>query len=260
MKRRIAYEHGTSFIHRLHPLVKVAWLVLLTVLVFALTSVWVVLSVLALASWFVAASGVALMKRRGVGLLLFTALMLGALQLAFRRDGAVLLQAGPVAVTHEGVNTAIYIAGRFLSIVLMSYAFVFTTDPSDLAYALMRAGVPYRYGFALVTALRLVPVFEAEAETVYEAQLARGIGHDVRSPRRALDWLRRLVMPVLSSALGKVDALAVSMEGRGFGQYSRRTFLRAPHFGRLDVIALALLIAVVVTVALLFGFHTFTHT
>jgi energy-coupling factor transport system permease protein len=246
MRRRIAYEPGRSCLHRLHPLVKATWLVVLTGLVFAVSRSSAVLGVLVLSIGLLRASRISLRGRRGAGLLLLTALTLAALQLAFRRGGAVVLQSGPLAITAEGADAALYIAGRFLSVVLLSYVFVFTTDPSDLAYALMRAGLPYRYGFALVTALRLVPVFEAEAETVYEAQLARGIGHDIRSPRRVLGWMRQLVMPVLTSALGKVDTLAVSMEGRGFGQSPRRTFLREARFGRADALALVALVVLVI--------------
>ena len=83
----------------------------------------------------------------------------------------------------------------------------------------MRAGLPYRYGYALITALRLVPVFEQEGQTVYNAQLARGVQYDVRSLRRFLLLGRQFFLPLLVSALGKVDALAVSMEGRCFGKY-----------------------------------------
>jgi energy-coupling factor transport system permease protein len=252
LKRRIAYVAGNSFIHSLHPLVKVAWLMLLTGLVFLISKSWIVLGVLALSLGLLTASRVSLRGRRGTRVLLLTAFMLGALQLAFQRGGTVVLQAGPLAITGQGVEAALYVAGRFMSVVLLSYLFVFTTEPGDLAYALMRAGLPYRYGFALVTAIRLVPIFEAEAETVYEAQLARGIGHDVRSPRRILGWVRRLVMPVLSTALGKVDTLAVSMEGRGFGRYPQRTFLRETHFGWLDAVALAVLGGLIIGAILIY--------
>jgi energy-coupling factor transport system permease protein len=111
----------------------------------------------------------------------------------------------------------------------------------------MRAGLPYRYGFALITALRLVPTFEQEGEIVYSAQLARGMRYDVRSPRRFLTLARQFVLPLLISALGKVDALAVSMEGRCFGKYRRRTFLREVRATWLDGVALgALLLGAVV--------------
>ena len=121
-----------------------------------------------------------------------------------------------------------------------------TTEPNDLAYSLMRAGLPYRYGFALITALRLVPTFEQEGQIVYNAQLARGVRYDVRSPRRLLTLARQFVLPLLVSALGKVDALAVSMEGRCFGKYPTRTFLREVRATRLDVVAVALLVLCIV--------------
>jgi energy-coupling factor transporter transmembrane protein EcfT len=52
---------------------------------------------------------------------------------------------------------------------------------------------------------------------------------------------RQLFFPLLVSALGKADSLAVSMEGRCFGRYPTRTFLRQTHLARRDAIALALL-------------------
>ncbi len=45
---------------------------------------------------------------------------------------------------------------------------------------------------------------------------------------------RQFFLPLLVSALSKVDAMAVSMEGRGFGQYRSRTFLREVRFSRAD--------------------------
>jgi energy-coupling factor transporter transmembrane protein EcfT len=45
----------------------------------------------------------------------------------------------------------------------------------------------------------------------------------------------------LVSALGKVDALAVSMEGRCFGKYPTRTFLREVRATWLDAVAVGVL-------------------
>jgi energy-coupling factor transport system permease protein len=170
-----------------------------------------------------------------------TALTLAALQCIFVDTGPVWAELGPVTLTRDGVEVGVYVAGRFLCVVLLSYLFVLTTEPNDLAYALMKAGLPYRYGFALITALRLVPVFEDEGQIVYEAQLARGLRYDTGGPARYLRLARQYVLPLLVSALGKVDALAVSMEGRCFGKYPRRTFLRDVRVTRADVVALTLL-------------------
>jgi energy-coupling factor transport system permease protein len=213
-----------------------------TVIVFVVPSPWVVFSSVGLLLLAFSRAGLSLGQVRGARLFITTALLLGALQILFVRQGVVLTRVGSLIVTADGVEAGAYVAGRFISVVLLSYLFVLTTDPNDLAYTLMRAGLPYRYGFALVTALRLVPAFEQEGQIVYKAQLARGVQYDVRSPRRFLTLARQFFMPLLVSALGKVDTLAVSMEGRCFGKYPARTFLREIHPTRLDVVAMILLL------------------
>ena len=245
MRPRITYLPGRSLLHRLHPLVKGAWLIGGTILLFALRSPWWVLGItVALLAAF-PLSRLPLLRLRGLRPLVGTALVLGILQALLLREGALLLQLGPLALTRTGIETGLYVAGRFVSVVLLSYLYVLTTEPNELAYALMRTGLPYRLGFALITALRLVPMFERDARIVYEAQLARGVRYDARgglNPRKLLLLARQLFFPLLVSALGKADTLAVSMEGRCFGRYPTRTFLRQTHLARRDVIALALLI------------------
>jgi energy-coupling factor transport system permease protein len=251
MAQRVTYQPGHSILHRLHPLVKMAWLLFGTILVFVAHSPWVVMAAVALSALAFPLAGLRLGRVRGTRLFVTTALLLGLLQILFVHEGETFLRVGPLAVTVGGLRAAAYVAGRFLSVILLSYLFVLTTEPNDLAYALMRAGVPYRYGFALITALRLVPVFEQEGQTVYHAQLARGVQYDVRSPRRFLTLARQFFLPLLVSALGKVDALAVSMEGRCFGKHPTRTFVREVHATWLDGLALALLLAAAVAAVLM---------
>ena len=245
MKPRLAYQPGRSFLHRTHPLVKGAWLLFLSTFVFVVPSPWAVLSIAALALLLFPLCRLHWSGLRGLRLIVGTALLLALLQVFLNHQGTALFRLGALAPTDVGLSAGIYVGGRFLAVVLYSYLFVLTTDPSDLAYALMRAGLPYRFGFALVTAMRLAAVFEEEGQIVYRAQLARGIQYDVRSPRRILTLARQFFMPLLVSALGKVDSLAVSMEGRCFGKYRERTFLKALPWTRLDGAALGLLLAAI---------------
>lgn len=241
MKPRLTYQPGRSTLHRLHPLIKLAWLLYVTVLVFVARQAGLVLGVLVGVGLLFPLAGLRLDALRGARLFVTTALLLAVLQIIFVDDGATLAVLGPVTVTRGGVEAGAYVAARFLSVVLLSVLFVATTAPNDLAYALMQAGLPYRYGFALVTALRLVPVFEREAMLVYRAQLARGVAYDRRSLRRFLTLARQFFLPLLVSALSKVDALAVSMEGRCFGKYPTRTYLHVRRSTRQDGLALLLL-------------------
>jgi len=112
-----------------------------------------------------------------------------------------------------------------------------TTDPSALTCALMQAGLPYRWGFALAAALRLAPLFRLEAHQVYQAQLARGVRYDAGGLRRAWLLARMLLLPLLVSALGKAQAMAISMESRSFGRFRRRTWLRPVRISQADVAA-----------------------
>jgi energy-coupling factor transport system permease protein len=250
LKARITYRPGRSFLHRLHPLAKVAWLLFGTVFVFVAQSPWLVLAALVLIGTLFLAIRPG--RLPGVRLFASTALLLAILQIVFEHRGEELARIGPLMVTSGGIEAGVYVAARFLSVVLLSYLFVLTTSPNDLAYALMQCGLPYRYGFTLVTALRLVPVFENEASIVYQAQLARGVAYDRRSLGRIVLLARQFFLPLLVSALAKVDALAVSMEGRCFGKYPTRTFLREIRPTWWDVLAGGvLIIAVGATVTLL---------
>jgi energy-coupling factor transport system permease protein len=84
----------------------------------------------------------------------------------------------------------------------------------------------------------MVPLFQDEADTIYKAQIARGMRHDRGGIRSWFTRVRQLLMPLLVSALSKADTLAVSMEGRCFGMYPERTYLRSTTLKRVDLWAL----------------------
>lgn len=243
MRQSVVYQAGESVIHRLHPLLKLVWLVMFTVVVFVCQYWFVAYGVIVLTLVGVLLSKVMLRTLRGLRLFLSTAVLLAVLQMAFNQSGETLFIALGHSVTTGGLLTGAYVAGRFMAVILLSYLFILTTDPNELVYALMRTGLPYRYGFMLITALRLVPVFEQEGQIVYNAQLVRGVAYDVRSPRRILTLAQQYTLPLLTSALGKVDSLAVSMEGRCFGKYPQRTWLRTVRFTRRDTLALVISLA-----------------
>ena len=116
---------------------------------------------------------------------------------------------------------------RFINLIGSSFVFVAATDPNRLAYALMEIGLPYRFGFALITALRFIPVFQLELQQVKNAHQAKGIDLEGLSPKQLLRAVRYLLLPLVISALSRVDSLTISMEGRAFGLYPSRTYLTA---------------------------------
>jgi energy-coupling factor transport system permease protein len=100
----------------------------------------------------------------------------------------------------------------------------------------MSIGLPYRFGFMFVTALRLAPILEGEGRTIYQAQLVRGIQYDRRGIGNVIRLSQQFLTPLLIGALRRADKLVFSMEGRGFGQYPSRTFRRQQSPSATDII------------------------
>ena len=252
MKQQLTYQDGTSLLHQLHPLIKLAWLVVLTVLVFVLQLPWFALPLVLLLVAIFPLLGINLLHLRGIRTLFATALLIGLLQIVFDRSSDVLLQIGPVGISTQGLLRGGYLAARFLAVIFLSYLFVLTTSPNHLAYALMRAGLPYRFGFTIVTALRMIPIFEQEALTVYRAQLVRGVSYNRGRISTLIRSFRILLLPMLISAINKVDALSISMEGRCFGRYPQRTYFRTWQTSPRDrLFGWMLLLLTVITIGLI---------
>ena len=127
-------------------------------------------------------------------------------------------------MTTGGVSAGITIAGKFLCLIMMSWILIATTKPSDLSSSLMSVGMPYRYAYLPALAMRFVPIFQFELNSVREAQTIRGLKLD-RSVRGLVRSARYTVLPMFFSAMFKVNSLAASMAGRGFGSHPKRTLL-----------------------------------
>jgi len=257
MMPRLGYEPGSSVLHSLNPITKLLLLICTLVL-----AVWVsevsfqLLLLLAIILSFITAGlGPVILVRRARFVTMFSLLIL--LSYTFFVDiGDVLASLTiPIPLSDTGLSLTISTGGveegfivalRFLNIILSSMLFVRVTDPTELAYMLMRAGVPYRIGFVLILALRFVPLFDLEFSQVQNAQRARGIALEGRGLRHLYRMVKYSFVPMLASTLSRVDMLSDSMEARGFGMYRKRTYLREARFGALDallVVGLILLAA-----------------
>jgi energy-coupling factor transport system permease protein len=224
----IAYHPGSRGLHRVNP---GSGLLLLACMLFAvlgtsslIIKAGVLVLVFGLAVWSEGSAWAWCKSLRFVAI--FASLLFVAQVLAIR-DGSILFHVG-VPITSSGVIAGANMALRFLVVLSASFTFVLTTDPDALASSLIRWGIPYRYGFTLILALRFVPFFRNELRTVREAQRLRGIQISVRSIRGIRRAIRYTFVPVLVSGLIRVDTIAMSMKGRAFGLHRHRTPLSQP--------------------------------
>ncbi len=220
---------------RLNPLAKFAMLVVFSTLAMLVTNVYIMLGFVSIVIICTFALG-KLIAKRSVAAFSVT---IFAAQLVFERSGSVIWKFSIFSITTGGIEAGIIIAGRFACVIALSSLFISTTKPSELSYALASTGFPYRYGFLLVLAMRFVPIFQVELSTVREAQVMRGLMLE-KSASGMYRATRYTMLPMLISALSRVNTLAASMEGRGFGAFETRTALRPCAFGKADALAIVL--------------------
>jgi energy-coupling factor transport system permease protein len=127
---------------------------------------------------------------------------------------------------------------RFLGIVFSGMLFS-KEDPNEFAHALMKGGLPYRYGMTMVLTFRLIPLFSSESMMIKKAQMARGV--DLEGVSSVVNLARYTFFPWIYSALERADALTLSMEGRCFGIFRKRTFCRESVFSYYDYVWLGFL-------------------
>lgn len=239
----LTYVENHSWLHSLHPLVKLVMLISFSLTVFAVPS-WTggaILFSIMLAFYGLAGLGLAFFCHKLRFIIIF-GLFLLMIQILVVQEGRLLWQlcigSACFSVWSEGLLQGLSMMLRFVNIIGSSYLFVASTDPNRLTYALMQAGLPYRFGFMLITALRFIPVFHYELEQVKNAQMAKGIEMEGLSPGKLIKAVKYLMVPLVITALSKVDYLAISMESRGFGIYPQRSYMYSQTLSTLDKLAL----------------------
>ena len=114
---------------------------------------------------------------------------------------------------------------RFLVLVESFSVFFLTTSPDHLGLALEQSHVPYEFCFAFTTAVRFVPVLAEEAQTIMDAQKARGLelerGNFLKRVRNYIP----ILIPLIVGAIRRSLELAEAMESRAWGASEKRTNL-----------------------------------
>lgn len=142
---------------------------------------------------------------------------------------------------------------RFLVLVESFSIFFLTTSPDHLSLALEQSHVPYEITFAFTTAVRFVPVLAEEAQTIMDAQKARGVelerGNFLKRVRNYIP----ILIPLIVSAIRRSLELAETMESRAWGATSKRTNLYVLKMRMGDLILILISIALL-SIGLYFRF------
>ena len=237
------YVDRDTWVHRLHPVVRLLGMLGLFVTAFLVQRPeWHVVptaTVTILLWWTGGMAGVRRMRVLFAMVFLMTLLVW---TLFYGPDGRPpLVEGGPFLISRTAPWFALGMAIKLATMLGAGVLFLATTRVEEFAYALTRLGMPYKLGFTLTLAFRLVPVFLDSAGTVVQAQRCRGLDFD-----RGNLWQRLLryvpvIVPVFMGALRRADNMAMALETRGFQSGRPRTVMQQHRFSAADGAALAAL-------------------
>ena len=137
------------------------------------------------------------------------------------------------------IESAIAMTLRFVVLVESFSVFFLTTSPDHLGLALEQTHIPYEFAFAFTTAVRFVPVLAEEAQTIMDAQKARGLELEKGGFLKRIRNYIPILIPLIVSAIRRSLELAEAMESRAWGATKNRTNLYELRLHRGDFILLA---------------------
>ena len=128
-------------------------------------------------------------------------------------------------LTAFNIESAAAMTLRFVVLVESFSVFFLTTSPDHLGLALEQSRVPYEFAFAFTTAVRFVPVLAEEAQTIMDAQKARGLELEKGNLLKRIRNYVPVLIPLIVSAIRRSLELAEAMESRAWGACKKRTNL-----------------------------------
>jgi energy-coupling factor transport system permease protein len=145
------------------------------------------------------------------------------------------------------VENAAAMTLRFVVLVESFSVFFLTTSPDHLGLALEQSRVPFEFAFAFTTAVRFVPVLAEEAQTIMDAQKARGLELEKGGLLKRIRNYIPILIPLIVSAIRRSLELAEAMESRAWGATKKRTNLYSLklHKGDYALIAITVLVLAV---------------
>src|SRR5919199_5304460 len=232
------YLDRDTWVHRLDPRTKMFLLIGTFVLAFVFLNPLYLLVVLGIVLLFGYLAKVLINLKRIWFILVAIAIVSIILWVIFGRGQTPLF----LFVERESLLYGIGIALRIDITIIAGMIFLSTTRNEEIATGLVKLGIPYRFAFAVSTALRLVPTIAATGSTIGQAQRSRGL--DLESGN-LIERVRKnapLLVPVFVSTIRSTNVFSMALESKGFGAASKRTFFLQTAMGRRDVLVMVVFV------------------
>jgi energy-coupling factor transport system permease protein len=242
----LSYRDKNTVIHRLSPLVKLAWgggLVVLS-LIFS-HPVYILILFLSI---------IPLVRLAGVGrewastlkLALWLGLSIIVINALFSYHGDHVLLAAPFrlpAIGQPVITLEAIVFGAVMALKLVVIISVFTlinltVHPDDIMAVLLKMGLPYKSVLVTSLSTRFVPCLVEDIGRISDGYRARGVQLDTGSWFKKIKNRAKITTALLANSLDRSVQVAEAMEARAFGSGQKRVFYKEINISKIDAAAL----------------------
>lgn len=237
------YYAAASYLHRLDARVKVVGTLVYIISLFCIDSFGGYIIATLFFSAMVLLSKVPFkFIIRGLKPILFMLVFTAALNLFWTSGQNILLQFGVIRITQEGVVKAVFMAYRFILLIIGSSLMTLTTTPNQLTDAienllhpLNKIKVPvHEIAMMMSIALRFIPILVEETDKIMKAQKARGADFESGNIFRRLKSMIPILIPLFVSASRRAGELALAMDARCYHGGEGRTKMKPLKYKACD--------------------------
>lgn len=257
------YFPGNSVIHKMDARMKIVLVLTLIISIFMCENLISLLLVVVFSAVFTAVSKITFKTVFKSIKPLMAVILITSILNMFYGTGDVLVQLGRLKITQDGVETAVFMAVRIVTLVIISSLLTYTTSPTQLTDALERLLKPLRLikvdvhsiAMTMTIALRFIPTLVEEIEKIMAAQKSRGADMETGGLIRRVKALVPVLIPLFVSSFRRAGELAYAMECRCYRGGEGRTKMKVMKLSVIDFVAftiVALFVAGVVLANILF--------
>ncbi len=252
------YFPAKSVLHSMDPRAKILSLIAYIVLIFCTFNYFALLLTALSVICIVLLSKVPFkMYLKSLKVIIIVIVITSLLNL-FYGSGEPIVQFWIFKITWQGINNAVFVCVRIVSLIMVSSVLTFTTSPTDLTDALERLLKPltvfhikvHEIAMMMTIALRFVPTLLEETDKIMSAQKARGADMESGSLSKRVKALIPVLVPLFVSAFRRAYDLAVAMECRCYQGGNGRTRMKQLHIQKSDIICMSFVLLIIIGVVL----------
>lgn len=241
------YEKDT-WVHKLDPRVKLLFILSFVFIPLFFTRFPYLLAITAiiLPVWFSAKIDMKSISGLIVAILIFSfvAVIFATFYNYNHPDQVILFKLGPLTATNIGLISGLVLGFRAAIPAFVVLILICTTDPAELAKAMMKVKMPLTVAFMMLGALRMFPLVTEEMSNISTAQTIRGINK--KGIKNNFKAFQLAALPLLINSLRRSRTMGLAIESKGFGNRAWKEYYQDFTLNKIDYTVLVVTILIIV--------------